>query len=56
MIFFQKKKDYDANPYFCEVCLMDCTSEDAFENHLKGKIHLKKLKLQLGKVFCLILD
>ena len=41
-------KDY-ARPFFCKVCHIDCTSDNALEAHLIGKNHMKKLR-QLGKV------
>ena len=46
-------KDY-ARPFFCKVCHIDCTSDNALEAHLIGKNHMKKLR-QLGKVILLIL-
>ena len=37
-------KDYDY-PFYCKVCQKECNSEDMLENHLKGKVHKKKLRL-----------
>ena len=44
-------KDYysQSQSFYCEVCDIDCTSENQYEAHVNGKNHFKRLKLQ-GKV------
>ena len=42
-------KDYNSQSFYCEVCDIDCTSENQYEAHVNGKNHFKRLKLQ-GKV------
>ena len=42
-------KDYNFQSFYCEVCDIDCTSENQYEAHVNGKNHFKRLKLQ-GKV------
>jgi hypothetical protein len=36
-------KNYD-NPNFCNICHIECTSDNALQAHLAGKQHAKKLK------------
>ena len=42
-------EDYNSQSFYCEVCDIDCTSENQYEAHVNGKNHFKRLKLQ-GKV------
>ena len=40
-------KDYSqSQSFYCEVCDIDCTSENQYEAHVNGKSHFKRLKHQ----------
>ncbi len=34
----------DASEFYCEVCFVQMTSEEAFESHVNGVQHLKMVK------------
>ncbi|XP_050703086.1 zinc finger RNA-binding protein-like isoform X3 [Eriocheir sinensis] len=38
--------DPDENPFYCSVCEISCTGKESMDQHLKGKSHMKKLKMK----------